>query len=61
MKKRSGKEIAKKLLKNGFEKYHMKGNHLVMKKNDLFIHIPMYKVVKGNTLKNIEKRTETVI
>ena len=57
MKKRTGKQVAKKLLEHGFERYTMKGSHQVMKKQELYVHVPMYKVLKNNTLKHIEKKS----
>lgn len=61
-KKISGKKIMKILHKHGWKYYHHKGSHMVFRKDDKYVHVPVKeKVVRPRIIKHIEKKTGVVL
>lgn len=55
--KLNGHEVADILKTHGYEEYHYKGRHLVMRKNEKFVHVPMVKVLNWHIIKRIMAKT----
>ena len=56
----SWKETIKYAIDKGFCKYHWKGSHLVLVKNDHYIHIKYMKKIPRFIFKKIKNKIEKV-